>query len=101
MTNWKKSFTKPTKATESLDFQVALRDVALKNHALTHLILWIEAHLRAETPHAEIRQGLEARLSAARPTGETRNTEEIWAGKVVPVDPETTRQVLAANGVDV
>lgn len=68
MTNWKRSFTTPPRATEALDFQVALRDVAVKNHALTHILVWVEAHLRAETPHAEILSGLTARLGAPQST---------------------------------
>lgn len=61
MTHWKRAMTKNNK--RDLDLEVALRDVALKNEALTRMLIWVEAHLDNRTPHAEILSGLRARAT--------------------------------------
>lgn len=73
MKTWKRSLTPPRQ--KDLEFQVALRDVATKNHAMSRMLLWVEAHLRAGTPHKEILDGLTGRMSAPHPTGDTEYTE--------------------------
>lgn len=61
MTSWKRTLTK--NAQRDLDLEVALRDVALKNEALTRMLIWVEAHLTNKTPHAEILDGLRQRAT--------------------------------------
>ena len=58
---WKRSLTKNAK--RDLDLEVALRDVAVKNQVLIHLLTWVEAHLERKTPHEEILEALTARMS--------------------------------------